>query len=54
MKITAFYPDEGGWFKGCITWYNTQLCKLRDFEEDGSNDYIAPDELNGVNVIFCV
>ena len=19
-KITAFYPDEGGWFKGCITW----------------------------------
>ena len=54
-KITAFYPDEGGWFKGCIAWYNTQLCKLRVyFEEDSSDDYIAPDELNGVDVILCV
>ena len=54
-KITAFYPDEGGWFKGCITWYNAQRSKLRVcFEEDGSDDYISPDEINRVDVILCV
>ena len=52
--IKAFYPDEVGWYMGKITWYATMLGKLRVFyEEDESDDYISPDEINGIDIILC-
>ena len=30
-KVKVFYPDEGGWFEGIISWYATSLGKLRVF-----------------------
>ena len=40
-KVKAFYPDEGVWFEGVATWYNTNLEKVRVlYEEDGSDEAI--------------
>ena len=51
-KIKAFYPDKGGWFPGKITWFLTTLGKLRGFFEYGSDDYISPKDINGVDAIL--
>lgn len=50
--ITALYPSEGGWFDGRVTWYNTSMGKLRVVFEDESDDYIAPDDIDGIDVIL--
>ncbi len=52
LQISAFYPDEGGWFDGTITWYNTQMGRLRVQYIDGTDDYIPPEDINGVDVIL--
>ena len=39
------------WFEDKITWYATMLGKLRvSSDEDGSNDYISPEVVNGDDV----
>ena len=46
---------KGGGLKGVVTWYNTNLEKVRVlYEEDGSDDYIMPEEINGIDIILCV
>ena len=50
--ISAFYPTEGGWFDGRVEWYNTSMGKLRVVFADDSDDYIAPDEIDGIDVIL--
>ena len=53
--VRAFYGDEGGWFQGKIMWYNTKMDKLRVYyEEDGSDDYITVEEIDGVDIILDV
>ena len=52
LKLCVLYEDEGGWFDGTITWYNTQLGKLRVLFEDDSDDYISPEDINGVDVFL--
>ena len=49
---SIFYPSEGGWFIGTVSWYNSQLGKLRIVFEDGSDDYIQPDEIDGIEIIM--
>ena len=48
----VLYEDEDGWFDGTITWYNTQLGKLRVVFEDDSDDYILPEDINRVDVFL--
>ena len=50
--ISAFYPTEGGWFDSTVTWYNTSLGKLRVVFADGTDDYIAIDEIDGVEIVL--
>ena len=51
-RIKALY--DGEWFKGEISWYAPAVGKLRVyFPEDESDDYIGPEEINGVDVIVC-
>ena len=52
LKLCVLYEDEGEWFDGTITWYNTQLGKLRVLFEDDSDDYISPEDINGVDVFL--
>ena len=51
-RVSAFYPDEGGWCNGVVKWFNTKLSKLRVVYADGSDDYILPEDINGVDVIL--
>ena len=50
--LSAYYPDEGGWFDGTVTWYNTRLEKLRVLFLDESDDYIHIEEINGVDIML--
>ena len=52
LKLCVLYEDEDGWFDRTITWYNTQLGKLRVVFEDDSDDYILPEDINGVDVFL--
>ena len=49
-KLEVLYPDEGGWFIGIVSWYNCRLGKLRVLFDDGTDDYIQPDEINDDDV----
>ena len=49
-ELEVFYPDEGGWFVGKITWYNIHLGKFRVLFDDGSDDYIQPEDINDLDV----
>ena len=51
-KLEIFYHSEGGWFIGTVSWYNSHLGKLCIVFDDGSDDYIQPDEIDGVDVIL--
>ena len=54
-KLCVLYEDHGtinGTMDGTITWYNTQLGKLRVVFEDDSDDYISPEDINGVDVFL--
>ena len=50
-KIKAQYNDEG-WSTGTVTWFNTRLGEFRTEFEDGSEDYIKRDEIDGVEIIL--
>ena len=39
------------WFTGVATWFNVTMAKLRWEFDDGSDDYIALDEINGIEII---
>ena len=39
------------WFTGVATWFNVTMAKLRLESDDGSDDYIALDEINGIEII---
>ena len=48
-----FYDDQGEWYEGKITWFNSKMDKLRIyFEEDESDDYMNETEINGMDVIL--
>ena len=51
-RISANEKAEGGWFIGTVSWYNSQLGKLRIVFDNVSDDYIQPDEIDGVDVIL--
>ena len=34
--IPGISVDEGGWFQGKVTWYNTKMVKLRIYYGKGS------------------
>ena len=56
-KITAFYLDEGVGSKGVSLGTmrkGVNFVCVSCFEEDGSDDYISPNEINRVDVILCV
>ena len=52
LKLCVLYEEEDGWFDRTITWYSTQLGKLRVVFEDDSDDYILPDDISGVDVFL--
>ena len=39
------------WFTGVATWFDVTMAKLRLEFDDGSDDYIAFDEINGIEII---
>ena len=47
MKVSY----ENGWFIGSIEYYNVDLGKYHIAFEDGSEDYIAPSEIDNVEVM---
>lgn len=49
-RIKGLY--DNGWFKGQICWYNTKMNKLRILFEDDTDDYIIPDDIDGIELIF--
>ena len=52
--LKIFYDDQGEWYEGKITWFNSKMDKLRIyFEEDESDDYMNETEINGMDVILC-
>ena len=42
---------HNGWFTGCVTWYNSTMKKKRVAYEDGTDDYFAEDDIDGVEII---
>ena len=48
-KIRAFYDD---WHTGEIMWYNTKHDEYRVLYDDSSEDYIALDDSNGIDMIL--
>ena len=47
MKVSY----ENGWFIGSIEYYNVDLGKYHIAFEDGSEDYIAPSDIDNVEVM---
>ena len=48
-QFRVFY--ENGWFTGTVTWFNKTLDKIRILYEDGTDDYIELDEVDGAEII---
>ena len=48
-KFTVHY--DYGWFTGVASWFNVKLQKLRLSFDDGSDDYISVDEVDGIDVM---
>merc|ERR1712109_229938 len=49
-KIRGNY--ETGWHTGTIQWFNTKLMEYNVLFEDGSDDYITTDDIDGVDIIL--
>jgi hypothetical protein len=49
-RIRALYADV--WYTGVVTWYNTKLNEFHLSFEDGSEDYINIDDVNGTDMMF--
>ena len=57
-RTTCFWkairiPCKYGWCKDVVAWYNANMGKIRLLFDDGSEDYLAPEEIDGVEII-CV
>ena len=42
---------DGGWFVGKVIYYNHALSEYKVDFEDGSVDYVSPEDIDGVEVI---
>ena len=40
-----------GWFTGVASWFNFELQKLRLSFDDGSDDYISVDQVDGIEIM---
>merc|ERR1712050_530391 len=49
-KIRGNY--ENGWHTGTIQWFNTEFLEYRVLFEDGSEDYISTDDIDGVDIVL--
>jgi len=49
-KIRGNY--ENGWHTGTIQWFNTDFLEYRVLFEDGSEDYISTDDIDGVDIVL--
>ena len=49
-KIKALY--ENGWFIGKIKYFNTVLCEYKVDFSDGTSDYLAIQDIDGIEVIL--
>merc|ERR1712083_755678 len=43
---------ENGWATGTIQWFNSKLLEYNVLFEDGSEDYITTDDIDGVDIIL--
>ena len=48
-KLKAFYCN--GWAVGNIVYFNTALNEYKIEFEDGTSDYIAPSDIDNVEVV---
>ena len=54
MTIIIFdLPLENGWFKEKILYFNTQICEYHISFTDGSTDYVAAEDFDGIDLIYC-
>merc|ERR1719219_2946591 len=49
-KIRGNY--DNGWHTGTIQWFNTEFLEYRVLFEDGSEDYISTDDIDGVDIVL--
>jgi len=49
-KIRGNY--DNGWHTGTIQYFNTEFMEYRVLFEDGSEDYISTDDIDGVDIIL--
>ena len=42
---------HNGKFTGYVTWYNSTMKKMRVPYEDGTDEYFAEDDIDGVKII---
>ena len=49
-NVTALY--ENGWFTGNVVYFNKELQEFRVEYADGTSDYLATDDFDGVEVIL--
>ena len=49
-KVKGLY--EYGWFTGTIQYFNKKLGKCRVLYNDGSEDYIGIEEIEGVEIVL--
>ena len=49
-RVKGLY--DNGWFVGRICWFNNQMGKLRVVYDDDTDDYIDPDDIDGVELIL--
>ena len=54
MTITIFdLTLENGWFEGKKIYFNTQICEYHILFNDGTTDYVAAEDFDAIDLIYC-
>ena len=51
--ITFDLALENGWFEGKILYFNTQIREYHILFTDGTTDYVAAEDFDGIELIYC-
>ena len=44
---------ENAWFEGKILYFNTQIREYHILFTDGTADYVADEDFDGIDLIYC-
>ena len=52
VETTSVCLYENGWFEGKILYFNTQIREYHILFTDGTTDYVAAEDFDGIDLIL--